>query len=67
MTFEMRELDMPQAMAVLLRKKLELTRELDNSQSDAADIENEIKALDRVIEFIKPGHLSKSESTGDLH
>lgn len=58
---------MPQAMAILLRKKLELTRELDDNQSDTSDIENEIKALDRAIEFIKPDHPSKSESTSDLH
>ena len=58
---------MPQALAIILRKRLELSRQLDNSQRDTSDIENEISALDRAIEFMKTEQPSESKNTRDSH
>ena len=44
---------MPQALAVLLRKRDELQRSLMSCESDCTAIEREIQALNQAIEYIQ--------------
>ena len=58
---------MLQAMAVLLRKRAELTRELEAGIRRAIDVENELRALDRAITSMRHGQRPSTRKPTNSH